>query len=834
MGHRATEKNCLSRPLPRPPSSPSRRAATPIDVGPRLRVSVSPWRTILCVSLALGVSPACRRSAPVPPPAVPQVSGTLVVEGLSAPVRVARDRSGVPHIYAAAAGDLFVAQGFVQAQDRLFQMDLWRRSVQGRLAEVLGPNFIERDAMTRRMQYRGDMRTEWDSYGPDTEAIANAFVRGVNLAVDIALGNLPEEFRLAGWRPERWSAGDLLNRTDAFLASGNAAAEVLRARLVASVGAARADRLTEGAFATRADVPAGLDVGLVSPVVDEALRRVGTAPFFLGLAGPVSTYDGRLKPDPTYDGRLQPALLGSNAWAVTGSRSATGAPLLATDPHRPLAHPSLRYLVHLKAPGWNVIGAAAPWLPGVAIGHNDRMAWAMTSRDADVQDLFVERVNPANPHQVADRGRWVDTQIVADPIAVRGREKPFPFEREYTPRGVVIASDRERHLAFVLKWAGFEPGSAAELGSLALDRTQSDGELAAALARWKLPPVTVVSGSRDGGVAIRAAGAEPVRRGWNGALPAPGWTGEYRWQGWRTADGPSPSARSQQVVSANDSVARTRRLEELLDAQASFGVDDFKRMQHDTLAWKAGQLVPLLARARADRPDVEAARARLLQWDRRLTADSPAATVYVLWERILLRTLAASKVPADLVDDFMARASAGLVPAVARPTAVWFTGNAVARRDALLFAALRAAVDAARGRQDGTPAAWGALHSALFSHPLGISDPARRRFNVGPFERPGYADTVMSTGGRTLEQSAGASFSAILDVGDWDRSVATNAPGQSGSPGSPHFSDLAKGWSAGAYFQLPFSDRAVEASLETTLTLVPRLLSEPRNRDSTK
>ena len=244
-----------------------------------------PLWPLFFVSLLLSVSPprvAGRRRQPVAPAPLPQVSGTLTVDGLTAPVRVVRDRWGVPHIYAGNQDDLFFAQGFVQAQDRLFQMDLWRRSVQGRLSEVLGSNFIERDAMTRRMQYRGDMRAEWASYGPDTEAIATAFVRGINAWVDIALAQLPEEFTHAGWRPERWQAEDLLNRTDAFVASSNAIDEVLRARLVAAVGARQADALLPPAAGVPTVVPRRLDVATISPVIADAVRRVGTPPFFSG------------------------------------------------------------------------------------------------------------------------------------------------------------------------------------------------------------------------------------------------------------------------------------------------------------------------------------------------------------------------------------------------------------------------------------------------------------------------------------------------------------------------------------------------------------------------
>jgi penicillin amidase len=851
-------------------SGHARRFATPVDWPPRLCVSVSLWPLFLCVSLALCVSAACRQppATPVAPPPLPQVSGTLALDGLTAPVRVVRDRWGVPHIYARNQDDLFFAQGFVQAQDRLFQMDLWRRSVQGRLSEVLGSNFIDRDAMTRRMQYRGDLRAEWASYGPDTEAIAAAFVRGVNAWVEIALTHLPEEFTHAGWRPDRWQAEDLLNRTEAFVASSNAIDEVLRARLVAALGPRRADALLPPALGVPTVVPRGLDLATISPVIVDAIRRVGTPPFFSGLAVPVSTVrlvrDSPVptgRPDYLRQGYGGPPKLyaeaedrprresdvghalqnvpqaGSNAWAVSGARSATGSPLLATDPHRPLDHPSGRYLVHLNAPGWNVIGAAAPWRPGVVIGHNARLAWAMTSRAADVQDVYVERVNSANPHQVDEGGRWVDTVIVADPIAVKASQKPFAFEREYSRHGAVIAADRERHLAFTIRWTGFEPGTAGELAALGLDRAQSESELRAALGRWKLPAATFIYASADGPIGSHEAAWMPARRSWTGALPVPGWTGEYEWEAapatpgraraGRAVDGPDRAhetggPRSGYVASANDNLARTRRLEQLLNAQPTIGIDDLKRMQHDTLAWNAEQLVPLLGRLRAGRPDVEDARGRLLRWDRRLTVDSDAATIYALWEPRLLRALARLAVPSALVDDFVARARDVLVPVLTKPPRAWFGPTTGAARDALLLTALADAVDAARQRQKDGPPPWGRLHQALFRHPLAVTGTARARFNVGPFERPGYADTVMSTAGVDVEQNSGASFSAVFDVADWDRSAATNAPGQSGSPGSPHFADLATRWAAGEYFPLLFSEGAVQAAAEATLTIVPR------------
>lgn len=441
----------------------------------------------------------------------------------------------------------------------------------------------------------------------------------------------------------------------------------------------------------------------------------------------------------------------SNAWVVSGHRSASGAPLLAADPHRRLANPPLRYLVHLSAPGWNVIGATAPWLPGVVIGHNERVAWGITSFAADVQDVYVERLNPGNRHQIEHRGEWRSTTVVRESVWVKGRSEPVTFEREHTPHGVIVAVDGEKHLAFTVRWSGTEPGTTGELGALALDRANSVTEVRAALSGWKLPAAEFVYADRDGNVGSQVAALVPKRRGWNGAFPVPGWTGGFEWDGWPTLD-ELPHVENparEHLVSANGNVARTRRLDEVLASAPRSSVDDFKTLQHDVLAWNAQRLLPLLSRVRAERADVERA------------------------------------------------------------------------RDALVVDALGAAVDDMADRVGSSTApSWGRLHTVTFEHVLAVTQAARRRFNVGPFEIGGYPHTVMAMSDIGMP-ATGASFRAIFDLADWHRSVAQNAPGQSGSPASAHAADVAKLWAAGKYFPLVFSDAAVRANTEATLTLVP-------------
>jgi penicillin amidase len=428
---------------------------------------VSRWLILLCALCHLCVLVGCRRSTPPPPLSQAQVSGTIEVAGLASPVRIIRDRWGVPHIYAGNQDDLFFAQGFVQAQDRLFQMDLWRRSVQGRLAQVLGPNFIERDAMTRRVQFTGDAAAEWASYGADAKAIATAFVRGINERVTRARERLPEEFVLAGWAPDFWSPDDVLNRTDAFTSSGDAIEEAARRQL--------------------------------STVVADALRSIGAPPFFAGLAAPVRS-EVRLKPDATAGAHGEVRPNPDQELVTTPAHTAVaGSTLTISESRGRLEHPSRRYFVHLHAPGWNVIGATSPWLPGVVSGHNERIACGATAIEVDTQDVYAES---------ADAPRIV----IKETIPVKGREKPFAFDREITPHGVVFASDRARRIVYTLRWSGTHAGAAPEMAALAIDRARDWSAFRQALAAWKMPARRIVYLDVDGNRGFQDAALAPVRR----------------------------------------------------------------------------------------------------------------------------------------------------------------------------------------------------------------------------------------------------------------------------------------------------------------------------------
>ena len=385
-----------------------------------------PTRRTFAVALsALGFAAALAwPSAQAPSPlktmareSLAKISGEITVPGLTGNVEVIRDTWGVPHIYAQNMDDLFFAQGYVMAQDRLWQMEMWRREREGRMAEILGPQAVERDRVARMLKYRGPMDdSEWTSYHPQGKRIFTAYAAGVNAWIQQNAKNLPVEFKLTGITPDPWTAETVVLRTATF---GDASAELTLARNVVRLGVEQANKQRAPDPWDDLKVPEGLDLSVISEGVTTPGGRGG---------------GGR--------GGNQPAILeqyraivgtrggggdageigepGSNNWVVSGRLSATGKPVVANDPHRTVTNPSLRYIVHLVAPGWNVIGAGEPPFVGVAIGHNEQLAWGLTIVGTDQEDLYVEEVNPANPSETRFRGAWEPMRIVREQIVGEG------------------------------------------------------------------------------------------------------------------------------------------------------------------------------------------------------------------------------------------------------------------------------------------------------------------------------------------------------------------------------------------------------------------------------
>jgi penicillin amidase len=425
--------------------------------------------------------------------------------------------------------DLFFAQGYVMAQDRLWQMEWWRREREGRLAEILGPAAVERDRQTRLTKFRGPFdEREWTRYHPEGKRLVDAYVKGINAYIAGNAGNLPLEFKLTGIRPEPWTPETVLLRADQRVL-GDAAGELRLARSVAQLGAAEANRLAAPDPWEDLEVPEGLNLNIIG---DEVLRSLRAGSARLPKPEIVEPYRKLLR-------RAASAWLplgligepGSNNWVMSGRMSTTGKPVIVNDPHREVTNPSGRYLLHLNAPGWNVIGASEPPFIGVHIGHNEHLGWGLMVVGMDQADVMVEEVNPANANQVLYNGKWEPLRIVREEIKVKG-EAPRQVELKFSRHGPVFHEDAENRRAYVLQSVMNEPGTAWYLASLRLAQANDCRAFLDAAMYWATPSENLICGDVNGNISWQASGLAPVRTGWTGRLPVPG-TGKYEWQGFR-------------------------------------------------------------------------------------------------------------------------------------------------------------------------------------------------------------------------------------------------------------------------------------------------------------
>jgi penicillin amidase len=695
-----------------------------------------------------------------------KLDGEIVLRGLTGSVTVVRDRWGIPHIYAGTTEDLFFAQGFVAAQDRLWQMEMWRRSKEGRLAEVLGPDAVERDRVARLLRYRGPMNdTEWKSYHPDAKRIVTAFVAGVNAFIAQGETSLPVEFHLTGIRPSPWTPEVPLLRAISF---GDAAAELRRARDIASLGLAEANRRHATDPPSELVIPRGLDLSIID---DAVIASTETVP-----AGAVTREPG------------------SNNWVVNGRLSATRRPIVANDPHREVTVPSLRYLVHLNAPGWNVIGAGEPAVPGVAIGHNGQIAWGLTIVGTDQHDVYVEELDPANRGMVRWRGGWEPLRLVRETISVKG-EASRTVTLLYSRHGPIFHVDSARLRAYALRSALHEPGTAPYLGSLRVNQAANCRTFLDAVMYWKAPSENMICGDVRGDISWQASALTPRRQGWLGRIPVPG-SGEYEWAGFRTDLPREMNPARGFIATANNNIHapgyaspvmfkdtepswRITRLRDVLSQGGRFSVGDFQQLQLDEFSEEASRDSVLFRDWTALTTPIERARVMVANWDRYLRRDSAPAAIYMAW-----------------------RAAGGAGPAAR-------LGASKTIRDSTVAANLERAIDALTREQgaDWEEWRWGRSNVQAFPHPFVSA------FDLPAVERGGGGETVAANG---------ATYRQIIDVGDWDKSVVTSVPGQSGQPGSPFYDNLLRLWAENQYFPLLYSRAAVNGAAAHRLVLKPR------------
>ncbi len=789
--------------------------------------------------------------------AAAQVPATsLQIAGLSQPVEILRDHWGINHIYAQNEADLFFAQGYAAARDRLFQFEVWRRQATGTVAEILGRRELQRDRGARLHMFRGDLDADLNRYHPRGKAIIEAYVRGVNAYIgetERTPSMLPLEFRMLGITPGRWTPAVVISRHQAL--AGNVGEEVrlLRAIKAANVEQVR-DLMNFQGGNPRFEVDPAINVAVFPDNVLETYSAFResvqfrpedvAAEFRAANAKPMARGTA---PDPAGPADLDadPRDIGSNNWVVAGSRTFSTRPILANDPHRVIAAPSLRYWVHLNAPGWNVIGGGEPILPGVSIGHNDFGAWGLTIFGQDGEDLYVYDTNPANPNEYRYRGGWETMRVIADTIPVKG-EKPERVELKYTRHGPVLFEDRANRKAYALRAGWLEPGGAPYLASLRMNQAKSWEEFREACAYNNMPSENMVWVDRQGNIGWQASGIQPIRRGWSGILPVPG-DGRYEWEGFLPITSLPHEVNPQRgfIATANNFLMpddyqykdllhvtwsdafRASRIEEVLGSGRKFNVPEMMRLQNDDLSVMARAITPLLRHAPL--PNAAAARARdvLTTWDYVLDKDSAAAGIYSMWQRRLLANAREVIVPAAL------RKTVGpnivgtkrVIDFLHSPDGR-FGANPIAARDALVAKSMDEAVAELTKRFGPDMQAWKygqeKFHHALIRHPLSdaVNAATRAKLMAGPLPRGGDGTTVSATGNGD-NQASGGSLKIIADTEDWDNSVGLNTPGQSGDPDSPHYRDLFQLWAQGQYFPIAYSRPKVDSVTESVLRLAP-------------
>ncbi len=796
---------------------------------------------------------------------------SLTIPGLKQSVEIIKDRWGISHIYAQNQADLFFAQGFNAAQDRLFQLEMWRRRALGLLAEIQGKKALNHDIGARLLKLRKDLDLEMNHYHPDGKEIITSFVKGINAYIDLTRKNpglLPIEFKLLGIKPEYWTPEIVVSRHNGLFFG--ARFEINMAQAVHAIGAKKTESLLNFHHGTPELIPKnGLDLELISNEImeiynasrrppgfepdDIAVRSLraksskvglmeysGNSVDMLALNTPLGSPSmGDLKEDVDLNEYISE--IGSNNWVLSGRKTASGFPIMANDPHRSLQVPSLRYWAHLSAPGWNVIGGGEPTLPGISIGHNEKGAWGLTIFRVDQEDVFVYDTNPDNPNQYRYAGEWESMKVIEENIPVKGQE-PATVELKYTRHGPVLYEDKESHKAYALKAAWLEIGTAPYLASLRMDQAKNWQEFREACSFSGTPPENMVWADIYGNIGWQAVGMTPLRKGWDGMLPVPG-DGRFEWTGylpikflphvhnptaehWATANQNNVPLDYPYFIGLSWSDPfRFNRIEEVLNSGRKFTLIDNMRLQQDELSLPARALVPLLHELKSPNKRIQQAMAELMSWDYVMNKNSIAAAIYSMWEIKLQQNLLDLLVPENGRKFITSLSKVRMIEWLISPDGQ-FGADPIAGRDALLINSLKNAVEELKKKLGSSMRNWQygqeKYHHSKLKHLLSnaVNDEISRKMNIGPLPRGGYGYTVNSTSGADNQRS-GASFRIIADTGNWDRSVGTNAPGQSGDPNNSHYADLFKMWAEGKYFPVFYSREKVESVAEGSTILSP-------------
>ncbi len=776
---------------------------------------------LVAISIAAGGAYAWLRTS------LPTANGRIVVQGITAPVEVIRDARGVPSIFAVSESDAMYALGFVHAQDRLFQMDFTRLLAQGRLSEVIGPPTIDQDRFMRALDLVGRADATLAVLEPRWRELLDAYSAGVNAFLAGHSGAWPPEFAILGRTPEPWQPRDSLlwGKLMALQLSGNWRGELARARLATRLPPEMLAQLWPNWPAD--DATTLKYVGLY--------RQLDLGSLAEALPPPLGPSQA------------------SNEWALAGSRTATGRPLLANDPHLGLRAPGQWYLARIESPGLTLVGATAPGVPAVILGHNGRIAWGFTTTNADTWDIYVERLDPGNPSRYLTPDGSHPFTTRHDTIKVKGQDDAIVTSRS-TRHGPVLsdltvaaraAAPPDHVLA--LAAPAFHVTDRTPAALFALNRATDWGSFVAALRDWHAPMQNIVYADTEGQIGIYSPALVPRRKAGDGWMPHPGWTGEYDWDGFVPFEALPHALNPSEgrLVNANnrivpddfpdfisrdwDSPFRARRIVDLIDARPMHDAGSMAAILHDSVSLYARELLPRLLAVAPINDDARRAQEMLRQWDGAMDRDRPEPLIFNSWIRELTYSLIADEL-GEQADELLGEYPALIGSALAGDSPFCDDVRTAGREDCAgrIASALARSLDdlASTYGREMTRWRWGDAHYAPFRH--GVFDRIWMMRDLVGFRVPTDGDYFTVNRGAGLSSvrdiafphTHGASLRAIYDLADLDRSEFMIAPGQSGNPLSRHWGDLAQEWADGLHFAIS-GDRTRLQSAGSVLILAP-------------
>lgn len=763
---------------------------------------------------------------------LPQTTGVLTLPGLDGEVEIIRDRWGVPHIYAKSAPDLHFALGFTHAQDRLWQMELNRRTSRGQLSELFGELALDTDRAVRTFGFDRLGQADWEQTDEDTRAAFVAYAAGVNAFLDQPGVTLPVEFTLLGHRPKRWRPEDgvAFSRVMVWQLSHAWYGEIVRALIAEATGEEHAAELE---IAYPPSSPITLPAGIEFNALDA---------------------DGLHKADGPFLRRG----LGSNAWAVSGNRSVTGHPYLCNDMHLPLSMPALWYQAHLVGGGLDVTGVTLPGLPLVLVGHNAHIAWGMTLAFTDCEDLFIEEIDPENPYRYRYQDEWLEAEVITEPIQVKGQSEPYLEQVLVTRHGPIISDvvgyGKQR---VAVRSMALRPGPMMA-GWHRLNKAAGWDDFVEAMQLIEAPQLNVAYADVEGNIGYWVTGKVPVRAKGDGRVPVPGWTGEYEWIGEVPFEEMPHALNPAQgtIVTCNHRIVpddyphflgevsmngyRARRIEEVFRGKEKLGAEDFGALHVDFDSLPGREFVASLEGLEGADADAALALKLLRRWDGKLSADSVGGSLYEVARYHMVRNLLEPGLGPKLASQVMGEGFHPLLLSASEfyghdtttllrllnDSDSWWVKQA-GGREALINKSLAEAIAWLRKEMGSDPAEWqwGRIHRVTFGHALALRKPLDLVFNLGPFPIGGDTDTVCQTAmapASPYDNTEWApSFRQIVDMGDLSRSMVVVPPGQSGQLGSPHYGDLAPLWLMGEYQAMLWTREQVEREAEGKLTLRP-------------